>query len=45
LIYLFFAAVFFRLDQYAFIRWDWAFREAAVMPLPRPLVLGAGAAV
>jgi hypothetical protein len=41
----FFEDSFLRLAQYAFILRDWAFRAAAVMPLPRPLVLGAGTAV
>jgi len=41
----FFEDSFLRLAQNAFILLDWAFRAAAVMPLPRPFVLGAGAAV
>ena len=41
----FFEDSFLRLAQYAFILLDWAFRAAAVIPLPRPFVLGAGAAV
>jgi hypothetical protein len=41
----FFEDSFLRLAQYAFILLDWAFRAVAVMPFPRPFVLGAGAAV
>ena len=37
----FFEDSFLRFAQNAFILLDWAFRAAAVMPLPRPFVLGA----
>jgi len=42
--YYFLPASFLRLAQKAFIRWDWAFRAAAVMRVPPPLVLGANVA-